>query len=379
MLLLFLTVASIVLVSAQDDDFRTRLIGFDSCDPTEVDVIQAAWEDSWQVMDTIREINMNWDEAAAVDFLEPPGYNREQRAVIQDILRNLGTITGHGIPFPPLDWQIHVRCDDLKNWCPTAAYTTNRGENGITTINFCPRFFTKPTLSAAMTNARRMRNPRQIFNLESYDRTTNFRIEFRDADSGRLKTRDVYGPERAKILARYRDDSDIGGIIVRSDENLEMYALAKFIQAQFRAYPHLPLVNTEPSKRRWDPLRRSLFLFNYTGGIVANSSAPDDDVTIVSNLPEDTSSVVIDKFYPDSDLLADYISAWKGWSLEEAGLTNLHINNFDTGFIRTVALSEPTGSKDIVVKKGDTVGVFDGSSDWADLVLLQPDLEELCY
>ncbi|KAI9761710.1 MAG: hypothetical protein M1840_001714 [Geoglossum simile] len=390
MLLLFLAVASIVLVSAQDDNFRTRLIGFDDCDPTQVATIRAGWEDSWQVMDTIREININWDEAAAVDFLGPPGYNREQRAAIQDILRNLGTITGRGIPFPPLDWQIRARCDDLKNWCPTAAdkteaYTTNRGENGIATINFCPRFFTKPTLSAAMNNARRMRNPRQIFNLDSYDRTTSFiiihellhiywvhksgpfgpnarvidyRIEFWDG-GGKVR-HDVYGPERAKILARYNSPSRIGSIIASSDENLGLYTLAKFIQAQFGAYPHLPLVNTEPSKRPWDPLRRSLFLVNGTGGIVANSSAPADDVTLVGDLPEDTGSVIIDNFFPDSDLPADYISAWKGWSLEEAGLTNLHINNFDTGFIRTVALSEPTGSKDVVVKKGDTVGVFDG-------------------
>ncbi|KAI9763098.1 MAG: hypothetical protein M1840_000910 [Geoglossum simile] len=378
---------------AQDDDLRTRLVGFEGCDQTQTDSIRAAWRDSWQVMDVIREININWDEAAAVEFLGPPGFNQGRQAAIQDILRNLGTITGRGIPVPPLDWKVHVRCDDWKLWCPstadkTEAYTTNEdGNNNIATINFCSKYFTKPTLSEAIANARRLNNPRYIFNLGNYDRTTtytiihellhinwvhksgrygtnepviDYRIEFWDGDQGTYKIRDVYGPERAKILARYHNPSTIGGIIARSDENLGMFALAKLIQAKFGAYPHLPLVNTEPDRRPWLTLSDSLFQVNGTGGIVANSSVPDDSVILSDFLPEDKSSLIIEKFFADSDLPADYIAAWKGWSLDGVGLTNLHINNYDSGWIRTSAGSESSGTRDVAVKKGDTVGVFDG-------------------
>ncbi|KAI9765020.1 MAG: hypothetical protein M1840_007845 [Geoglossum simile] len=392
MLSLFLIAATIVAVFAQDDDLRTRLIGFDGCDQSQVDAIRTGWRDSWQVMDTIREINVNWNEAAAVEFLGPPGYNQGRRATIQDILHSLGTITGRGVPFPPLDWRVHVRCDDWKFECPSAAdkteaYTTNEDQNNIATINFCPRFFRKATLSAVIANARRLNDRRYTFNLANYDDTTSFiivhellhinwvhksgrygpneqvidyRIEFWDENERRFKIRDVYGPQRAKILARYNRPSEIGRIIARSDENLGLYALAKFVQAKFGAYPHLPLVNTQPNGRPWVPLRDSLFLINGTGGIVANSSVPDDKTILVDYLPEDKSSFIIDKFFPDSDLPADYIAAWKGWSLDGVGLTNLHINNFGTGWIRTSAVSESSGTRDVAVKKGDTVGVFDG-------------------
>ncbi|KAI9761721.1 MAG: hypothetical protein M1840_001725, partial [Geoglossum simile] len=377
---------------AQDDNdnLRTQLVGFEGCDQTKQNTIRQAWRDSWQIMDVIGDININWDEAAAVEFLGPPAFNQGQRAAIQDILRNLGTITGRGIPVPPFDWSVHVRCDDWKLWCPssvdkTEAYTTNEDGNNIATINFCDPFFTKPTLGAVIVNARRANNPRYMFNLANYDSTTfhellhinwvhksgryglnreveDYRIEFWDGSpsEGRYKTRDVYGPERAKILARYRNPSQIGAIIARSDENLGLYALAKLIQQKFGAYPHLPLVNSVPSQRPWISLSDSLFLVNETGGIVANSSVPDDSVLFSDFLPGDNSSIIIDAFFDDSDLPADYIAAWKGWSLDGVGLTSLHINNYDSGWIRTSAPSESSGTRDIAVKKGDTVGVFDG-------------------
>ncbi|KAI9759921.1 MAG: hypothetical protein M1840_003064, partial [Geoglossum simile] len=91
-----------MVVFAQDD-LRTRLVGYDGCDTTQSDAIDLAWVDSWQVMDISRDINIDWNEAAAVEYLGPPGFNQGSRPMIQDILRNLGTITGRGIPFPPTD------------------------------------------------------------------------------------------------------------------------------------------------------------------------------------------------------------------------------------------------------------------------------------
>ncbi|KAI9760114.1 MAG: hypothetical protein M1840_002725, partial [Geoglossum simile] len=205
--------------------------------------------------------------------------------------------------------------------------------NQIATINFCRPFFTKPTISAVIANARRLNNPRYKFNLDHYAETTSFtvihellhinwvhksgrygsnkqvedyKIEYWDDREGRYRIKDVYGPKRAKILARYRDPIDLGQIIARSDENLGLYALVKFIQAKFGAYPHLPLVNTDPHRRPWIPLVDSEFLVNKTSGIVANSSVPDDPA-FVDFFPAETNTIVIDKFFPDSDLLADYI------------------------------------------------------------------------
>ncbi|KAI9761719.1 MAG: hypothetical protein M1840_001723 [Geoglossum simile] len=389
MLLLFLAVASIVLVSAQDDDLRTQLVGFDGCNAQRVDAIRQAWRDSRPVMDVIRDININWNEAAALEYLGPPGYNRPNQAAIQDILRNLGTITGRGVP-TPFDWQVHVRCDDWLQDCnfatgKTEAYTTNEDGRNIATINFCDGFFNKPPLSEAMRIGRRSRDPKYKFNLEKYDETTgyiiihellhinwvhksgrygtnqpviDFRIRFRDPNSG-WKTRDVYRPQRAKILARYREPNSLGGIIARSDENLGLYALAKYVQSQLGAYPHRPVVDTRPSGHPWTESVDSPFLFNKTGGVIANLSMPDD-THLIDLVPEDNSFYDIEEFVPDSDLPADYLSAWNGWTQDGVGFTNLHINNYDSGWISTSAASEPSGKRDVAVKKGDTVGVFDG-------------------
>ncbi|KAI9762265.1 MAG: hypothetical protein M1840_001444 [Geoglossum simile] len=390
MLLLFLAVASIVLVSAQEDDLRTHLVGFNGCDDQSVEAIRKAWRDSWAVMDVIREININWNEAAALEYLGPPGYNRPKQAAMQDILRNLGTITGRGIP-SPFDWRVHVRCDDWLQGCydaagRTEAYTQNEGPGNIATINFCNEFFLKLSLSEAIRRGKSSRDPKYKFNLEKYDDTTgyiiihellhinwvhksgqygtnqpviDYQIRFWDPKAGRWDEDDVYGPKMAKILARYRDPQNLGGILVRSDENLGLYALAKYVQSQLGAYPHRPIVNTQPKGRPWYQLVDSPFVINETGGINANSSIPDQR-PFIDLPPESGGFYSIEEFIPDSDLPADYLSAWKGWTQDEVGLTNLHVNNYDTGFIRTVALSEPTGSKDVVVKKGDRVGVFDG-------------------
>ncbi|KAI9763238.1 MAG: hypothetical protein M1840_000813 [Geoglossum simile] len=357
-------------------------------------------------MDGIRENDVNWNDAAALEYLGPPGYNRERQGDIQDILHNLGTITGRGIPFPPLDWSVHVRCDDWLSDCSgangkTNAYATNESPDNIATINFCAGYFRYPSLRTAVRRGRSSSDLTFKHNLNNYDRTTgviytdnlrlktsqgyiivhellhinwvhksgryghnrqviDFRIEFWDQNEGRYKVRDVYGPEKAKILARYNRPGTLGDFIARSDENLGLYALAKYVQSQIGAYPHLPLVDSEPRGRPWYTLSNSLFSFNATGGVIANSSAPDDGTLLADYVPKDDSSIIIDGFIPDSDLPADYLAAWKDWSLDGVGSTNLHINNYNTGWIRISAVTEGSGTKDVPVKKGDTVGVLDG-------------------
>jgi hypothetical protein len=90
---------------------------------------------------------IDWNEAAALEFLGPPGLNLQYQATIQQILNNLGTMDGHWVEVP-LDWSINVRCDDWLNDCELgdSAYTTMTGPMGIATINFCPSFFKEPHL-----------------------------------------------------------------------------------------------------------------------------------------------------------------------------------------------------------------------------------------
>jgi hypothetical protein len=54
----------------------------------------------------------------------------------------------------------------------------------------------------------------------------------------------VYGPRYAKILARYqpmRRDVSVGYFIQRSDDNLTLFALARYVQEKFGYYPYIPM------------------------------------------------------------------------------------------------------------------------------------------
>jgi len=89
-------------------------------------------------------------------------------------------------------------------------------------------------------------------------------IKFSDPGNPLVKLeRKVYGPLNAKILARSSLPDCLGDFIVRSDENLMLYALAKYVQQELGLYPHLPLVNTQPVTRPSYPKHWIYRLFEY--------------------------------------------------------------------------------------------------------------------
>jgi hypothetical protein len=82
MLSLFLLAVGITAVSAQAD-FRTRLIGYDGCSSGQRNDIDNAFWDTRPIMDEIREHDIDFNGAAALEFLGPPSYNRPRQADIQ--------------------------------------------------------------------------------------------------------------------------------------------------------------------------------------------------------------------------------------------------------------------------------------------------------
>lgn len=157
------------------DDLYTRLVGYDGCDCCGIDkrqAIKTAWQQSWDVMDVIRELHIDWNEAAALEFLGPPGFNVQYQAAIQQIINNLGTMNGHWVELP-LDWSINVRCDDWDRGCssshPTVAYTVNNGPRGIATINFCDDFFNEPDLFDQLLRGQQSPDYKWKYDMRNYE------------------------------------------------------------------------------------------------------------------------------------------------------------------------------------------------------------------
>ncbi|KAI9765763.1 MAG: hypothetical protein M1840_007197 [Geoglossum simile] len=372
MLRLFLLAVGTMMVSAQDPpqkDFFTRLIDYIGCNTGQTITIRNAFIDSWQVMNVVRDSNIDWNSAAAMEYLGPPGYNQARRGNIQDIIHNLGTITGDPPINTDLDWKIRVRCDDWKRICSGSeydAYTTNTTPNP--TINFCGPYCDNWSLKRAINAGMMATDPRYKYDMRNYERTTGYTLIHELLHVFFVTEPPGLWATLAKILARYRPSSrvpdDLGNVIMSSAENLGLYALAVYVQQKMGAYPHLPLVNSRPSQRPWFTDLNPYFLINGTGGVVANPSAPDDTAS-GDNTPDDNTSgdqeLVISDFIDDSELPQDYLAAWKAWSQDGVGLTNLHIDNsYQTGWISTSAPTEASGKRDVPVKKGDSVAVFDG-------------------
>jgi hypothetical protein len=151
------------------EDLYTRLVGYNGCPMDQRKDIEVTWQQSWDVMDVIRELRIDWNEAAALEYLGPPGFNVQYQATIQQILNNLGTMNGHWAE-SPLDWTINVRCDDWLDECGThnVAYTTDTGPRGIATINFCDRFFKSPDLFQQVSRGQKSGDYWWKYNMISY-------------------------------------------------------------------------------------------------------------------------------------------------------------------------------------------------------------------
>lgn len=140
-----------------------NLAGWQGCSSADQTIISRSWEDAVTLAESLTSPNFN--EAAALEYLGPPGYNKAYQQSISDIFTRLSTF-GQGSKGEPsfFKWTIYVRCDDWLNICTklrsAGAYTENRvgGPNGpkatfgarldsTTVINYCPLFFDLPNLN----------------------------------------------------------------------------------------------------------------------------------------------------------------------------------------------------------------------------------------
>lgn len=62
---------------------KMNLQGFDGCRGSQESAIVDAWHDAWQVIDATRGKSVDWNEAAALEYLGPPAYNAREQQNIQ--------------------------------------------------------------------------------------------------------------------------------------------------------------------------------------------------------------------------------------------------------------------------------------------------------
>ncbi|KAJ6014734.1 hypothetical protein N7540_009325 [Penicillium herquei] len=124
----------------------TALIGNDGCTALQKQQIKSGWVQSWKIMNYIYKVakaGIDFNEAAAVEYLGPPSMNKDQWSNYKTIYLNLATIQPGWIDL--FAWKIAIRCDDPHVQCScgkgvnTIAYTVQSDPKyGVAAINFCP-------------------------------------------------------------------------------------------------------------------------------------------------------------------------------------------------------------------------------------------------
>lgn len=188
-------------------DLATRLVRWDGCDSVNKRLIYSGWQQSWKIMNKMyynAYYDMNFNEAAAVEYLGPPATNARWQdsykgefawpgiynilrlasillsaftssKTLLDVYINLASIQP-GYVTTPFDWRLHVRCDDPALLCSCGggntihAYTVNRdSESGLARINFCPSYFSMSNLDASMKHGNDKSMPESWWaNLNTY-------------------------------------------------------------------------------------------------------------------------------------------------------------------------------------------------------------------
>ncbi|KAI8652238.1 hypothetical protein NCS57_01286900 [Fusarium keratoplasticum] len=284
--------------------YGTSLFGFNGCDDKDKtwrEKIIEAYSDASELVnhEDITE-DLDFNSAAALQFLGPSGLNKDQQAQIQNVITNLATVKEGASWFTP-NW-IRVRCDDPLKLCieepddpdnpkcppasaqgedqsvETIAYARNpfeKDNDKYSDITFCPAFFRLRNLGNAMAYGSGHTHPILKADLRNYEsRADNFLHELLHLDlaanskdgSPNPDIRDllikftfgtgpdkgkksiwtkVYGSRLAKILASFqpwRKDQPLGYFIQRSDDSYTMFILAMYVQRKLGYYPYIPMV-----------------------------------------------------------------------------------------------------------------------------------------
>ncbi|CAI4218928.1 unnamed protein product [Parascedosporium putredinis] len=239
--------------------------------PGAKDKIDNAYFDAWVMSNTAGVAsNIDWNSAAALEFLGAPGQNKHQQAQIQAVLANVATmIYSYKNLF---QHYIKVRCDDPAKLCQ------NRPDNNPCQPN-PPNPDQKP-LSPPLAYAK-------------------------------------------CILTRWQGNPTVGTAgyyVQRNADNLAYYALAKYVMTKNdNIYPHLPIVTYELASPPYPTIptsslaifitEDSTFYLNTTEGLSAWELYPGEDYPGCSDNANDpqgiNSLLAINGFtpasaYPDS-------------------------------------------------------------------------------
>ncbi|KAA6407717.1 MAG: FG-GAP repeat domain-containing [Lasallia pustulata] len=246
--------------------------------------IDEAYYDSWTIANTAGVLsNINWNEAAALEYLGAPGLNQPQQSQIQAVLANIATViySYKNLFLHPL----HVRCDDpfkrrqnRPDQDPCQPNPPNPGEKPKPTplayarntdpddqypmINFCKGFFQRRSLTNAISYGTALRSPENL-RLSNYD-------------------------NRAQTLFHELTHLDLAADSPdpnprQNADNLAYFALAKYVMTKNNnVYPHLPIVTNEIDGPPWPALLDTIAEFITDGNTVyLNVSAADlDDLAL---------------------------------------------------------------------------------------------------
>ncbi|OQE02263.1 hypothetical protein PENSOL_c002G03972 [Penicillium solitum] len=300
---------------------------------------------------------IDWNNAAALEFLGAPATNKDQQSEIQAVFENTATVIYSNInPFP--HW-IKIRCDDPSNLCPKSnqddpcqsgsskrdgqakvkttllAYATNDDPDspGYPMINLCEE---KARLSNYENRGALFLHELFHLNVAANSPDPNpsvidLNIKIKYGTSGILDT-PAYGPLATKVLARWQGNQALGTAgfwVQRNADNLAHYALAKYVMTKNGGiYPHLPIVTYEIDG---PPHPGSLASFVREGSDFYLNTTSDDDITIWSGdypvcdddlvVSAASSSLTIDGFVPASDYPDSYNKQVSTW-IEELGSTD---------------------------------------------------------
>ncbi|KAF4441616.1 Killer toxin subunits alpha beta [Fusarium acutatum] len=307
-------------------DFATRLFGFEGCGGwgyPKRKAIYSGWQQAWYMMDAIRGKDLNWNEAAAVEFFAPPFINEEEQSAIKStifpkIIDTVVTIRA-GSSLNPFQWGLHVRCDDPSDICKCKpntqlAYTTNKDqESGKARIAFCPGYFLEPDLLKVIDENSKKGLPMEhradlnnyvgnkgrvwFYELLHVDWASGVDPRHHIVDLYALYTRrdqniakqKIYNAAKTKGLAAFHLDP--AWRIKRSAGNFAMYAMAKTVQKITGKYPHLPFASTlecvyDIPHIGIDPFMAEGVMIDREGAAMIDPEAAGPQWIVVQNTPE---------------------------------------------------------------------------------------------
>ncbi|KAB8198899.1 hypothetical protein BDV34DRAFT_218516 [Aspergillus parasiticus] len=303
--------------------------------------IDDAYYDAWLISNTAGVVSdIDWNSAAALEFLGAPGLNKVQQPQIQAVFANTATVIYSYIDF----FQHYIKQNPCQPDPPNSdkpatpvvlpfAYSGNSDPDspGTSVINFCEGFFNRRSLIDVITFGKALVSPHnlKLVNYNNRAQILLYKLFHLDlaVDSPQYN---AYGTLATKILARWDcggNRNSVGYWVQRNAHNLAYYALAKHVMSKNgNIYPHLPIVTNELARAPFpkpDPgllatfvTDGSDFYLNTTDDLTAwDSSAGEHYPDCSDNLneSENNSSLTIDGFAPDSEYPDDYISQVSTW------------------------------------------------------------------